>query len=371
MNDLTATLAAIKKSIARSAYQSEADVRQMAQQVLAALEWDVFNPEHVINEYPVQLGSKTRRIDIALCTANRRPRGIIELKRPDSDLGPPGQSQADRQLFRYLFDAGAPVAVLTNGVTWRFYSTYSSGSYAERLVEALSLDSSTPEAAARTFERYLSFENTQSGKAADHVRDDLARRRVREALRNAIPEAWRSLVSGEVDERLIELLSSAVVHIHADRPEKRDLADFLRQLEPPKSRRSPKTTRQPPPKRRTVVPTDGKVLRYRLLGEEMTANTAKEAWIKIFEVLAKRESDLLARAAPRLKGRKNRTLGRSRQELSATESVNKTAVQLRDGWWLNVHWGNSAKIRQLQVLCDVAGIAFGDPEGLEIKLPNA
>lgn len=230
---------------------------------------------------------------------------------------------------------------------------------------------SPPEAAARIFKRYLSFENTQSGRAADHVRDDLARRRVREELRNTIPEAWRSLVSGDVDERLVGLLSSAVVHIHADKPERRDLADFLRQLEPKKSRRSTRIAKPPQPKRQTAAAADGKTVRYRLLGDELTAKTAKEAWVSIFEILGKREPDLLARAAPRLEGRKNRTLARSRQEISSTESVAGSAVRLHDGWWLLVCLNNGAKVRQLQVLCDVAGIPFGDPAGLEINLPNA
>ena len=64
-----------------------------------------------------------------------------------------GRSDGDRQLFEYAFHAGAPLALLTNGVIWRFYSTFSAGTYAERLVRNLDIETEPPDEVAAALDR--------------------------------------------------------------------------------------------------------------------------------------------------------------------------------------------------------------------------
>ena len=131
MSDLAGVLTQIRRGITRNAYPNETAVRtQIVQRILHELGWNVFDPDKVCNEFSLKLETKTRRIDLALCVSNRNPRCIIELKSTDYDLKQIGRSDGDKQLFQYAFHAGAPVALLTNGVGWRFYSTYGAGTYA-------------------------------------------------------------------------------------------------------------------------------------------------------------------------------------------------------------------------------------------------
>ena len=383
----------IRDGIARNAYPNETAVRtQIVQRILHELGWNVFDPDKVCNEYTLKLKTTSRRIDLALCVKNRNPRCIIELKSTDYDLKAIGRSDGDRQLFEYAFHAGAPLALLTNGVNWRFYSTFSAGTYAERLVRTLDIETEPPDAVAAALDRYLSYANTESGKAADYARVDLDKRLDRHKAKEAIPRAWTGLVEDGPDGRLAALLIDATSSLAESAPAKQDVADFLRRLksEDRPSSRTSKGTRTPPPKRPS--PAMGKAdetprkpappsiagatgaeggVRYHLLGEERGAKNAKDAYIAVFTTLAKRDREFLIRLAPKLRGRKNRRVARTKQELSSAEVMVNSAVLLPDDWWLLTHLSNKDKIQALRIACEVAGIPFGERNGLQIVLPNA
>ena len=177
MADLPGVLTQIRDGISRNAYPNETAVRtQIVQPILETLGWPVYDPEKVCNEYRLRLKTTTRRIDLALCVSNRNPRCIIELKATGYDLKQIGRSDGDTQLFEYAFFAGAPLALLTNGINWRFYSTVSAGTYAERLVRTLDIEREPPEEAAAALERYLSYANTESERAAHYALEDRDKR---------------------------------------------------------------------------------------------------------------------------------------------------------------------------------------------------
>ena len=392
MTDLPGVLLQIRDGIARSAYPNETAVRtQIVQRILHELGWNVFDPDKVCNEYTLKLKTTSRRIDLALCVKNRSPRCIIELKSTDYDLKEIGRSDGDRQLFEYAFHAGAPLALLTNGANWRFYSTFSAGTYAERLVRNLDIETEPPDEVAAALGRYLSYANTESGRAADHARVDLEKRIDRRKAKEAIPRAWKRLVEDGPDGRLAVLLMDATSLLVESVPAKQDVADFLRRLKPgdrPSPRRPTGTHTSPPkgpspvvdgtaePKAEpTPAPTTGKEnpggVSYRLLGKERVSKSARDAYIAVLTTLADRDREFLARIEPKLRGPKNRKIARTRQELSSAEVMVKTAVPLPGNWWLLTHLSNKNKIRALRIACDVADIPFGDPRGLDIHLPNA
>ncbi len=238
MTDIAKVIEKIRRGISQDKYPNETAVRtQVIQPVLHALGWDVYNPDHVCAEYSLKLKTTTRRIDLALCVSNRNPRCIIELKSTGHDLKQPAGSAGDRQLFEYSFHAGVSLALLTNGVHWRFYSTQSAGTYAERLVRSLDIEADEPGEVAAALDRYLSYANTESGKAADYAREDLIERRGRSHAREAIPKAWARLVKAdsdaEPDERLVALISETTASLSDRTPATDDVAHFLRRLKPP------------------------------------------------------------------------------------------------------------------------------------------
>lgn len=423
-SDLPRILDKIRYGISRGAYPNETAVRtQIVQPILHGLGWDVYDPDHVCAEYPLRLKTATRRIDLALCVSNRNPRCIVELKSTEYALKQIGRSDGDRQLFEYSFHAGAPLALLTNGVNWRFYSTQSAGTYAERLVSTFDFETDSLDDIAARLERYLSYANTKSGKAADFAREDLNARLDQHKAQEAIPRAWALLVEGDLDERLATLLAEATSSLTDGKPTRRAIADFLRRLKPDGGRRQRKSHEDPATattktlagrkaahtkavrayesavKRRapravvdaakarvqasasrlgTAVPIgsqpaptpDTPAVRYWLLGEECLAKNAKEAYVAVFTAFAERDPDFLTRVGPKLRGHKNRGVARTKQELSSNESMANSGAMLPGNWWLLTKLGNRAKIQSLRTACDAAGIRFGDPAGLDISLPN-
>ncbi|HCB75615.1 MAG TPA: hypothetical protein DEP91_05495 [Sphingomonas bacterium] len=83
-----------------------------------ALGYDVFNPSEVIPEFTADVGiKKGEKVDYALC-ADGKVNILVECKPSSVDLDLKHASQ----LFRYFSTTDARVAVLTNGVVYKFYS---------------------------------------------------------------------------------------------------------------------------------------------------------------------------------------------------------------------------------------------------------
>ena len=380
MDALLAFVRRVQDGLARHAFQSETAVRsQIVLPILERLGWDIYDTAVVNHEYPLKVRDGTRRVDLGLLVPGRGLHWIVELKAV-------GQSQGDEQLFEYAYHAGAPLALLSNGERWRIYITYRPGSYEERLVRTLDFANQSPDDIVAALHRYLSFDHTASGKAADYARADLEKNANRNRARKKIPEAWRRLVAGGEDERLVDLLVEATSRLSDYAPTKEDVADFLHHLHPSTDEREVRSGRRhageqapvkPPPLNRTEplepprpAPPPRQV-RYHLLGTEHSADNAAQAFVQIFRALADRDAGLLERLDPQVRGRKNRLLARSVADLTATAAMRRAAVSLPGGWWLLTHLSNKQKMSNLKVACTAADIPFGRPDGLQIDLPNS
>jgi len=85
---------------------------------LQALGYNVFNPSEVIPEFTCDVGTKKgEKVDYAICNGPSVMM-LIECKPANVDLNVSNASQ----LFRYFSTTDARVAVLTNGVVYKFFS---------------------------------------------------------------------------------------------------------------------------------------------------------------------------------------------------------------------------------------------------------
>lgn len=373
MDALVAFVRRVKEGLARQAFQNETAVRsQIVLPILECLGWDIYDTATVSHEYALKVRDSTRRVDLGLLIPGRGLHCIVELKAV-------GQSQGDEQLFEYAYLSGAPLALLSNGEHWRFYVTYRPGSYDERLVRTLDFANQSPDDIATALDRYLSYEHTASGKAADFARADLEKNANRNRAKKRIPEAWQWLVDGRGDERLVDLLIEVTSRLSDYAPAKEDVATFLHNLKPSgaqglrsdttrKGRRGPVEV---PAKAPAPVAPGSKAVRYCLLGAVHSTHSAVRAYVQIFRALAERDDDLLKRLEPQLRGRKNRHLARQVADLSANEAMRQGAVSLPGGWWLLTHLSNKNKVSVLRTVCKAAGIPFGRRDGLQIALPNS
>ena len=368
MDALRAFVCQVQDRLTRQAFRNEAAVRsQIVLPILERLGWNIYDTATVNHEYPLKVSDGTRRVvDLGLFVPGRGLHCIVELKAV-------GQSQGDEQLFQYAYLAGAPLALLSNGEHWRFYVTYRPGSYEERLVRTLDFTKQSPDDIVAALHRYLSYDHTESGKAADYARADLEKNVNRNLARKKIPAAWHRLVE---DERLVDLLVEETSRLSDYAPTKEDVADFLHRLLSPSGdarggNQAPVKPLQESVEHVEPPPSVPRRMRYHLLGREYSANNAVQAFVHIFQMLAERDASLLERLEPQLRGPKNRQLGRSVAELSANPAMQKSAVSLPGGWWFLTRRSNRNKISILKAACDAAGVPFGRPDGLQIDLPNS
>ncbi|MBX9815054.1 MAG: hypothetical protein A4S12_09300 [Proteobacteria bacterium SG_bin5] len=119
--DLATRLAELEKRTAQHRellLTEEAAKTALVMPFLQALGYDVFNPAEVIPEFSADVGTKRgEKVDYALCLDGRLAM-LVECK-PASvelDLNHAGQ------LYRYFSVTEARVAILTNGVVYKFYS---------------------------------------------------------------------------------------------------------------------------------------------------------------------------------------------------------------------------------------------------------
>jgi hypothetical protein len=85
---------------------------------LQALGYNVFNPSEVVPEFTCDVGTKRgEKVDYAICE-NGAVKILIECKPANSELS----LNHAAQLFRYFSTTDCRVAILTNGVAYKFYS---------------------------------------------------------------------------------------------------------------------------------------------------------------------------------------------------------------------------------------------------------
>src|SRR3954465_5749281 len=85
---------------------------------LQALGYNVFNPSEVVPEFTCDVGTKKgEKVDYAICDG-KSVKMLVECKPANTELNLNNASQ----LFRYFSTTDARVAILTNGVVYKFFS---------------------------------------------------------------------------------------------------------------------------------------------------------------------------------------------------------------------------------------------------------
>lgn len=357
------TLEAIRAGLDKGAYRNKAAVRsQVVQRVLEDLGWPVYDPDVVRDRDPSD--SDDVHVDLSLHAANAGPLCVIGIESPAGEPEVAAAAYRGSRLAEQSLRAGAPLALLTSGAVWNFYSTVPNmedGDDLDRLAKSIDIGTTPLDEAAAALRRYLLRDNVEAGRSAKHAQDDLKARLERLKTREAMCRAWEYLVEGDVDDLLTDLLIDATRTIAGAKPPKAEAAGFLRSLKPEGRVRSRK------PRRASSV----RGVTYVLRGKQRTASNAKVAYIDVFKALAEQEPELLSRIEPKLLGRKNRGVAKSRQGVSPTASMQASAASLPGGWWLLTHLSNKQKVKSLRIACEAAGIRFGHESGLAIDLPNA
>tara|TARA_Y100000310_G_scaffold313516_2_gene361961 strand:- start:1 stop:975 length:975 start_codon:yes stop_codon:yes gene_type:complete len=118
INKDIAELASRVSTIKEQVQSEEGSKTALVLPMLQILGYDIFNPKQVMPELIADIGTKRgERVDYALMSAGL-PKLILECKKIEDKLDKSGVSQ----LFRYFTALKVKFAVLTNGVTYLFFS---------------------------------------------------------------------------------------------------------------------------------------------------------------------------------------------------------------------------------------------------------
>lgn len=119
--DLESALTELSKKVKEhreALLTEEAAKTALVMPFLQALGYNVFNPSEVVPEFTCDVGTKKgEKVDYAICNGDKVEM-LIECKPANSDLSLNHASQ----LFRYFAVTAARVAILTNGVIYKFFS---------------------------------------------------------------------------------------------------------------------------------------------------------------------------------------------------------------------------------------------------------
>lgn len=361
---LAVTIASIADRIQKNSYRNETDVREaIVVRILHELGWDIYDPAAVRREYSVD----KRRVDYALFTSSNSPAVFIEVKAPNSG------DEGDRQLFEYAFHQGTPFVVLVNGREWSFYLPGEQGNYSERRVQKLDLLEREAKDAAGVLERYLLAERVKSGAAHADARADYQSRARQRDAENAIPKAWRDLLS-QPDELLIELIAEKVVSMIGFRPTDEQIEAYLLQPAPKDSRRENELPFSPSqriePERGPVKAPGSRRVSFRFLGQTLTQPDAISALTFVLQKLAEHDAHFLANFAIQAPGRTRNHISEKRSEVyPGKPELEIYTTEIAPGWWLGTNIANREKERLMRIACEVAGLTFG--KDVLIEFPNA
>ena len=308
-----------------------------------------------------------RRVDYALI---RDPFGsvvLIEVK----DVGKL-TARGEEQLFDYCSKQGVPLAVLTDGRSWNFYSPAGMGSYEQRRFAGTNLVNDNETQCARILMRYLGFGAVTSGQSHRDAQSDYDSHQQQIVARQQFGPVMQSLVA-EADPRVVAVFGDEVEKRCGTRPDEVEIGRYLRtqftQLAAPEpnpglSPTSPQSGLTPGQKAaqtrrmRQAAAQQGLAPSERaespslvFFGQTRTFRTNHDLVFAVFQELASRDPTFCEKCSPLV-----RQLRRRREDFGKSSAVPR---ELPGGWWINV-WGNAPHQRdRIQKACEVAGIEYG------------
>ena len=385
--ELKDALVKARDTLNSDALTSEAQVRSaVIAPLLNVLGWDPADPKQWLVEYAVGQGN----VDDALFGPTGAALVFVEAKR-QGNLS----AKAEDQLFGYANNKGVPLLVLTDGNVWDLYLSMAAGEPTERRFCHHEIKASRDLAAmAADMQRYLSREEVVRGQAKANAEKRLADILNREQGRKALPVAWNTLLA-EPDELLRDLLIESAEQATGSRPWREDAEAFLRQssVAPDAStqysdvitwlRAAPADLtsgmksavtkwlkllgdfsvgpKPKPTKPRGSTSVLGNLRGFHIHGQTHEANSGREAMTLPASVLEQRNPGFLdawaASGHQNAKWPRAVRNGNSRLQTDVGKREYRSVEGFPD-WFLWVHASTANKLKRMQRMTELAGLAW-------------
>lgn len=211
-------LAEIRQRLLAKEYHNEEHVRlAIVARLVQELSWDIWNPTEVYTEFKATKKEDNTRVDVALFTHDFTETAIfIECKGVGAfaaDL-----AAVERQLRDYNRDHTALFTVITDGRHWRFYFSFTSGEFKDKLFCKFDLLEDGLEEAANYLETFLRRDNILNNSARQKAEAYLMLGKKERAMQDVLPDAQK-LVSQppfpSLPQAMVQLLAAKILTITA------------------------------------------------------------------------------------------------------------------------------------------------------------
>jgi predicted type IV restriction endonuclease len=350
-------------------FPNEAAVSQGAVlPILQACGWNT----HDTDEVPPQYGTQDKeRVDHALLIGGK-PLIFIEVKhRLDNDRS---LDKGIEQVFKYAYDEGVPVAILTDGDAWFFYwPAAPERRYAQRLAQAIQLTRTEPTEAATILRKYLQ-------KSPD-LSPNRLRKIIEEAFHvNKLPTLLEEIFQNPTDE-LVELIEGIAKQRDIDVGKEQIrafLPQWLKKYKPsdssPSSSAMPSNTPSTPHASGAPPlssPSTG--LGYYYRGTFYPASGKKDIYVEIIGRLMQDFPDFADRFSKESVGDTRYYLFRKSEKDQLPEEMQKWYEQnsrqyreIEQGWLVLADLNDENKRRKLRQAAEIAGLPFDDERGIKV-----
>jgi len=206
----------IQQRLRRKEYKNEEHVRlSLVARVVQALGWDIWNPTEVYTEFKAAKKEDNTRVDVALFTRDFEDTAIfIECKGVGAfatDL-----AAVERQLRDYNRDHTALFTIITDGRHWRFYFSFTSGEFKDKLFCKFDLQQDGLEEVAGYLDTFLQRDNITNYSARQKAEAYLMLGKKERAMQDVLPDAQK-IVSlppfPSLPAAMVQLLAAKVLTI--------------------------------------------------------------------------------------------------------------------------------------------------------------
>jgi hypothetical protein len=210
------TLTDIRQRLRNKDYHNEEHVRlALVARIVQQLGWDIWNPREVYAEFKATRKEDHTRVDLALFTHDFEATTIfIECKGVGGfakDL-----AAVEKQLRDYNRDHTALFTLITDGRHWRFYYSYTSGEFKDKLFCKFDLLADGLDEVATYFDTFLHRDNIANHSARHKAEAYLTLGKKERAMQDVLPDAQKLVLQPpfpSLPQAMVQLLAARILTI--------------------------------------------------------------------------------------------------------------------------------------------------------------
>ena len=266
----------------------EAAIKQaVVLRILSFLNWDPFNIDEVMPEYPVKGG----KVDFALRDQESNKAFIVVRK----DEG--GFEDSEERLSVGADGQKAQISVITNGITWWFSLPLRDESLEERRFQILKMKEQSAEIVTQGLFDFLSKAAVTSGKALESAQRICHSRKKETIIKEHLPKAWEKILN-EPERWLSDTLVEVTKELCGHEPDIDTVKTFIKSeagagLDVQSfAGSSPVTAPQGATRPRDRDTQIGKsIVSFSLKGKRTEVPSWKEMFVRLCEMVFKEQND--------------------------------------------------------------------------------